>query len=474
MKKRIIIIGAGDAGLMIAREFKTTEHLKQKYILVGFFDDDKAKKDVAGFSVLGSVEDIPSFCEKMISEGTPCHEAIIAIPSAEQKDIAKILNALRKAGIKTRIIPGMFEIIKGDVKAYQIRDIAPSDLLGREEIGFDEEEIISFYKDKVVFVTGGAGSIGSEIVKELLKLPVKKVFALDYNENSIHEIYLSCKNDPRFFYIISNVRDTKKIEYIIQRDRPDIIFHAAAHKHVHLMEHFPEEAVKNNVLAAKELLDIIVKNKVKHFLFVSTDKAVRPTSVMGATKRIVERIIMSYSEMYKDTSFKITRFGNVLGSSGSVIPIFEKQIKQGGPVTVTHPDMVRYFMSIPEATRLVIKSASLDYGNIFVLDMGKPVKILDLAKNMILLYGYDEDEIQIKFTGIREGEKLYEELLMDDESLLPSPYKKLFIAKDKYGILGKKEIEKMAHKLYQSSENNSDRENIFALIKEYVPEYIKN
>ena len=349
-------------------------------------------------------------------------------------------------------------------------------MLGREEIGFDEKEISDYYKDKIILVTGGGGSIGSELVRQLVTLPVKKVMALDNSESAIHNLIMSLndrkneKNKHKFKYIISNVRDYVKVDKILKQENPDIIFHAAAHKHLPFMEEYPEEAIKNNILATENIATLAIKNNIKNFIFISTDKAVRPTSLMGASKRICERMIMSLSHEQNSTKFKITRFGNVLGSSGSVIPVFERQIREGKPLTVTHPEMVRFFMSIREAARLVIKACTLNDGIIFTLDMGKPVKILDLARNMLKMYGLTEKDIPIIFTGIREGEKLYEEILMDDETLIPSQYKKLFIAKDPVQCLTPKE-RKIMIDAFDIASLDADKDTIKLLMKKYIEEY---
>ena len=346
-------------------------------------------------------------------------------------------------------------------------------MLGREEIGFDEKEIYDYYKNKVILVTGGGGSIGSELVRQLITLPVKKVIALEISENAIHSLIMSInfqENKDKFKYIISNVRDYIKVDKILKEYKPDIIFHAAAYKHLPFMEEYPEEAIKNNILATENIATLSIKNNIKNFVFISTDKAVRPTSLMGASKRICERMIMSFSHEQNSTIFKITRFGNVLGSSGSVIPVFERQIREGKAITVTHPEMVRFFMSIREAARLVIKACSLDNGIIFTLDMGKPVKILDLAKNMLKVYGLNENDIPIIFTGIREGEKLYEEILMEDETLIASQYKKLFIAKDTVKCLSPEERKIMIEE-FDFASLDSDKETIKNLMRKYIEEY---
>ncbi len=477
MKKRIIIIGAGTAGRMIASEYKTTPSLHSNYEIEGFFDDDTSIEQVLSFDVLGVIEDIPTYAENMVASATPISEAIIAIPSIEPKNLTKIIAILSKANIKARIIPPLFEIIKGDARINNMRDIEPSDLLGREEVGFEENAITSFFEGKSILVTGGAGSIGSEIVRQLLNLNVKSVVALDHNENSLYDIILEHQADSRFHYKVSNIQDSKNITDAIREHAVSIVFHAAAHKHVPLMEHCPTEAVKNNIIATKKLLDVVVSiPTIEHFLFVSTDKAVRPKSIMGASKRICERMVLSYAAKYKDkVNFKLTRFGNVLGSSGSVIPIFTRQIKRGGPITVTDEKMIRYFMSIREAARLVIKSVSLDKGNIFILDMGKPMKIVELARNMIALHGLTEDDIKIEFTGIRKGEKLYEEILMQDETLIESPYKKLFVAKNDTDILSDDDVLDMIGQFSVSITRDNNGENrkaeIVSLIKKYALEY---
>lgn len=477
MKKRIIIIGAGIAGHMIASEYESTADLRNNYEIAGFFDDDTSITSVASFDVLGIVEDIPSYIEGMNQKSIPISEAVIAIPSIEPKNLTKIISILSIANIKARIIPPLFEIIKGDAHLRSMRDIEPADLLGREEVGFDETAIVSFFEGKSILVTGGAGSIGSEIVRQLLNLNVKTVVALDHNENSLYEIILEHQADSRFHYRVSNILDSKNIADVIREYEISIVFHAAAHKHVPLMEQCPAEAIKNNIIATKKLLDVVVSiPSVEHFLFISTDKAVHPKSIMGASKRICERIVLSYAAKYKDKiMFKMTRFGNVLGSNGSVIPIFTRQIKAGGPITITDKNMVRYFMSIREAARLVIKSVSLDKGNIFILDMGKPIKILDLARNMIAMHSLTEDDIKIKYTGMRKGEKLYEEILMQDDTLIESPYKKLFVAENDKDILDQSEVRAMIESfqsiISKDSEKQEHKKEIVSLMKKYSKEF---
>lgn len=478
-KKNIVIIGAGNAGETLASEILTSDE-NNEYNILCFLDDDENKKEINIYNhtikVEGKVKDIEKIINKYKNDNIELEEIIIAIPTLKQKELLEILDIIYPTGIKYKILPCFFEIIKGNASIKDIRNIEPSDLLGREEIGFDEKEISDYYKDKTILVTGGGGSIGSELVRQLVTLPVKKVMALDNSEGAIHSLIMSLndrkneKNKHKFKYIISNVRDYVKVDKILKQENPDIIFHAAAHKHLPFMEEYPEEAIKNNILATENIATLAIKNNIKNFIFISTDKAVRPTSLMGASKRICERMIMSLSHEQNITKFKITRFGNVLGSSGSVIPVFERQIREGKPLTVTHPEMVRFFMSIREAARLVIKACTLNDGVIFTLDMGKPVKILDLAKNMLKMYGLREKDIPIIFTGIREGEKLYEEILMDDETLIPSQYKKLFIAKDPVQCLTREE-RKIMIDAFDIASLDADKDTIKLLMKRYIEEY---
>ncbi len=463
--KNLLIIGAGEAGMMVSRDILINKNIQSKYRLVGFADDDETKKSVNGIKVLGKIQD----SKKIISDYS-INEAIIAIPSATKELINKILVALENTKVTIKIVPGFYEIIEGKVLYNQVRDIEPSDLLGREEVGFDLDKISTFYRDKVVFVTGAGGSIGSQIFFELFELPVKKVIAFGRGENSIHNLITKMGKDDRFSYVIGDVRDKKKLDRELERFSPDVVFHVAAHKHVPLMEEYPDEAVKNNIFGTYNLAESSIKNGVKKFIFVSTDKAVNPTSVMGATKRISEKIILSLNKRQDRTKFQLTRFGNVLGSRGSVIPIFKEQIEKGGPITITHKDMTRYFMSIREAARLVIRSASLETGKIFVLDMGSPVKIVELAKNLIKLYGYAEDEIPIVFSGIRPGEKLYEEILTKNEKLKKSLFEKLFISEENDLFFNEEEIGFIL-KEFSDVLETFDKEKIKLSLKKYVEEY---
>ena len=463
--KRVLIIGAGIAGEMLVSEMVSRPELKKKYELVGFLDDDIQKNRVAELPVLGTIDS----AQRVIDEYN-IKEVIIAIPSASQETIQRIIDSFSEAEVTTKIVPPLYEIISGQFAFRQVRTIEPVDLLGREEVGFDLDLISPYYQDKTVFITGAGGSIGSEIFHQLFQLPVKRVIAFGHGENSIHNLTQKFSGDKRFVYIIGDVKDKTKIVAELKKYSPDLIFHAAAHKHVPLMEDYPDEAIKNNVLGTYNVATAAIEAGVKKFVLISTDKAVNPTSVMGASKRISERIILSLDRIQPNTRFALTRFGNVLGSRGSVIPIFQNQISQGGPLTVTHPEMTRFFMSIREAARLVIKSATIEQGKIFVLDMGKPVRIVDLAKNIIRLYGYTENEIEIKYTGLRPGEKMYEEVLTDNEKLAHSNFDKLFISFQSEILMEENEIHTMLTELLGAAEA-LQYERIRELIKKYVPEY---
>ncbi len=462
MKKNLIIIGAGVAAKIVANDILFNKNLNLKYNLHGFLDDDENKKTVLERPVFGKIS-----LSKEIIKKYSIDEVIIAIPSASKEEINKIISYLEGEKIKIKIVPGMYEIISGDFSFSQVRRINPIDLLGREEVGFDIDVVAPFYEGKNIFITGAGGSIGSEIVNELFKLPVGRIIAFGHGENSIHSL-ISKYNDKRFSYVIGDVRDYEKLNNEIKKFDVDIIFHAAAHKHVPLMEDFPDEAIKNNVFGSVNVAKCAIENGVKDFIFVSTDKAVEPTSVMGASKRLSELLLLSFNEYQNSTRFRITRFGNVLGSRGSVIPLFEEQIKRGGPVTVTHREMVRYFMSISEASRLVIKSPCVEDGNLFVLDMGEAINIYEFAKKMIKLYGHSENEIPIVITGIRPGEKLYEKPLSQNESLIKTKFDKLLVSNIKEPPL---QIDNVIGEFQKVINEFGD---IRKLLKKYVTDYFYN
>ncbi|MFJ5713871.1 polysaccharide biosynthesis protein [Neobacillus sp. NPDC093127] len=428
-KKRTLIVGAGSAGAMVARQLLKSQ--EAHLLPVGFIDDDmnKQKLDILGIPVLGGVSTIEEKVQDLQIENI-----IIAIPSLSRKELNIIFQECAKTSAKTQILPMLEDLVTGRISVSQFRDVQVEDLLGREPIHLDIAAISKYITGKKVLVTGAGGSIGSEICRQVAIFSPEQLILLGHGENSIYSIEMELKecfgeSTIEFITEIADLQDAAKMAAVMRIYRPDVVYHAAAHKHVPLMEHNPEEAVKNNVIGTINAANAASLNGVKTFVMISTDKAVNPTSVMGATKRLAEMIIQS-EDRRSNTKFVAVRFGNVLGSSGSVIPLFKRQIEKGGPVTVTHPDMVRYFMTIPEASGLVIQAGALAKGGeIFVLDMGEPVKIVDLAKNLIKLSGNSVDEIGIDFTGIRPGEKLFEELLKEDEVHDEQIYPKIYIGK---------------------------------------------
>lgn len=426
--KRTIIIGAGEGGRILRNSLigsKTAGEIE----VVGFVDDDPNKQNIylSGIKVLGMIKDLPEIIQKYKID-----TITLAIPSMGNKKMKYIFELLENEKVKVNTLPSMEELVSGKVSVSKLKEIDVVDLLGREEVSLDIESIKDQITDKVILVTGAGGSIGSEICRQIIKFNPKQLLLLGHGENSIYLIERELKNKykdkvTKIIPIIADVQDREKIFEIVSIYKPDIIYHAAAHKHVPLMEANPRESVKNNVYGTKNIAEAAKFYKVANFVMVSTDKANKPPNVMGATKRIAEMIVTGLNQD-GETKFSAVRFGNVLGSRGSVIPVFRDQIAQGGPITITDFRMTRYFMTIPEASRLVIQSGVLaNGGEIFVLDMGKPVKIIDLAKNMIRLSGCSDDEIEIIETGIRPGEKLYEELLLDKERNNQQVYDKIFV-----------------------------------------------
>jgi FlaA1/EpsC-like NDP-sugar epimerase len=463
--KRLLVIGAGEAARTLLRDMEHHPDSVSKYEVAGLLDDDPLKKKVLGFPVLGGILD----AHRVIRE-QKIDEVIVAIPSAGRKVVQRIVEALSGHDVHVRIVPGFAEIVDGSFTLRELRDIEPADLLGREEVRFDIERLAPFYQGRTVFVTGAGGSIGSEIFRSLLALPVKRAVAFGHGENSIHQLLQRHGKDPRFSYSIGDVRDPEKLRRELAKYRPSVVFHAAAHKHVPLMEDHPDEAVKNNILGTWNVARESVLSGVERFVLVSTDKAVRPTSVMGATKRVAERIVRAFGASQQSTSFSLVRFGNVLGSRGSVVPIFREQIAKGGPVTVTDPEMVRYFMSIREAARLVIQSVTLDDGPLYVLDMGHPVKIVDLAREMIRLSGKTEAEIPIAFTGMRPGEKINEEVLASEDGLVVTSFDKLLASRAKEEIWSGDELEAVIE-AFRRAADCGDKNEILAMIRRVVPEF---
>ncbi|MFG6384517.1 MAG: polysaccharide biosynthesis protein [Lachnospiraceae bacterium] len=424
---RVLLVGAGAAGHMLVREIQNNNNVNKRVICI--VDDAKSKEGsyLHGVKVAGSRRDIPALVKKYKID-----EIIIALPSAPAKEIKKILDICKETGCELKRLPGVYQLLNGEVNVSKLKKVDVNDLLGREPVKVDLTEILDYVAGKTIMVTGGGGSIGSEVCRQVVEHNPKRLVIVDIYENTTYDIQNELKHkypNLKLTVLIASVRNTKRMDLIFEKYRPDIVYHAAAHKHVPLMEDSPNEAVKNNVLGTWKVVQAADKWGVKRFVMISTDKAVNPTNIMGATKRICEMLIQTYNNRSK-TEFVAVRFGNVLGSNGSVIPLFEKQIEQGGPITVTHPDIIRYFMTIPEAVSLVLQAgAYAKGGEIFVLDMGEPVKIADLARNLILLSGHRPEEIQIEYTGLRPGEKLYEEMLMDEEGLEETENKLIHIGK---------------------------------------------
>ncbi|MBY0013617.1 polysaccharide biosynthesis protein [Paenibacillus typhae] len=423
-----LIVGAGDCGILIARELMGASFANTR--LIGFVDDsvDKLHLKILGVPVLGNRYDIPRIVKER-----GIHEIIIAMPSVSRSEISEIVSLSKTTGVKLKIIPALSDLITGKVSIKKLRDVSVEDLLGREPIVADMNSILGYVHNKTVLVTGAGGSIGSELCRQISPYAPDKLLILGHGENSIYTIEMELrKSFPELpiVTVIADVQDRTRMMEVFESHKPQVVFHAAAHKHVPLMERNPSEAIKNNVFGTRNVADCADKYGAERFVLISSDKAVNPTSVMGATKRIAEMYVQSLNTT-SNTKFSAVRFGNVLGSRGSVIPAFKQQIAAGGPVTVTHPEMVRYFMTIPEAVQLVIQSGSFAKGGeVFVLDMGEPVKILTLAEDLITLSGYEPyKDINIVFSGIREGEKLYEELLTAEENLGSTQHDRIFIGK---------------------------------------------
>lgn len=461
-----MIVGAGAAGNAILKEIETSNYLSMHVACA--IDDHPGchGKYLRGVPIVGGRELIPECVDKYAID-----EIIIAIPSATKAVLKPILEICKETGCRLRILPGMYQIINGDVNVSKLREVQIEDLLGRDPIEVNVEEIIGYVKDKVVLVTGGGGSIGSELCRQIAEHNPKCLVMLDIYENGIYEVQQELRQkypQLEMAVLIASVRNCARIEEIFDRYHPDIVYHAAAHKHVPLMEDSPNEAVKNNVFGTYKVAAAADKYGAKRFVMISTDKAVNPTNIMGASKRICEMIIQDWNRKSK-TEYVAVRFGNVLGSNGSVVPLFKKQIEQGGPVTVTHPDIIRYFMTIPEAVSLVLQAgAYAKGGEIFVLDMGEPVKIVDLATNLIKLSGYRVGEdIKIEFTGLRPGEKMYEELLMHEEGLQETANKMIYIGKPIE--FDDNQFEDQLEKLKTASRD--EKSDIREWVKEIVPTY---
>lgn len=467
-KKNVLVAGAGESGTMIVKEM--LHHHEMGLSPIGFLDDDPKKQHqhIVGVPVLGKIEDMSA-----IIRTHSVDEIIIAMPSESGNTIRRILDTANLVHIPCRIIPGFYDIVSGSVSINQIRNVQVEDLLRRNPVNLNMEKIESYLKGKRVMVTGAGGSIGSEIVRQVAHFFPAHLILIGRGENTIHEFFQEFQRIYSYIPVdvkIADVRDKRTLEQIFQETKPDVVFHAAAHKHVYLMEDNPSQAVYNNIGGTQNLVDLSLHYNVKSFVNISTDKAINPTSVMGATKRIAELLVEQASRKAKPGQiFVSVRFGNVLGSRGSVVPIFKDQISRGGPVTITHPEMVRYFMTIPEATQLVLQAGALGInGAVFVLDMGEPVKIVDMARDLIRLSGLEPDvDIPIKFTGIRPGEKLYEELLTTEEGTEMTQHEKIFIARKNGSV---KDLDKKIERLYAVT-NTGEPQAIREMLKNIVPEY---
>lgn len=469
--KNIMIVGAGDAGAMVIKEYSNHADIGGKPVVI--VDDNLSKqgKVINGVRVDGTHSSI-----LQLSKDYKIDEIIIAIPSASRKEISKIINECKKTTARIKILPGIYEIIDGKVSVSSIREVNIEDLLGRDQVKLDTEAVNKFLHGKIIAVSGAVGTIGSELVRQIAVFNPKKLVLFDINENGLHQLQqeLNYKfNDKNktldFDVLVASIRDKSRLEEIFEIYKPQVVFHAAAHKHVPMMEWSPKEAIKNNVFGTLNLVQVSDKYGVEKFVQISTDKAVNPTNVMGATKRLCEMIIQSYDKNSK-TEYAAVRFGNVLGSSGSVIPTFKEQIARGGPITLTHPDIIRYFMMIPEAAQLVLQAGALaNGGEIFVLEMGEPVKIMDLAKDMIRLSGLiPYEDIDIEIIGLRPGEKLYEELLMSEEGLNQTAHEKIHVGRPTFTSIDElNEVLEVLKEVYTGLKDDEVR----GLLKKAVPTF---
>ena len=466
-KVNTLIIGAGDAGATIAREIERYHKRSRK--VIGFIDDDEAKFNrlMGGVRILGNRHDIPSIVKE-----NKVKEIIIAMPSVTRNEIRNIMEICSPLKCKVNTLPGMYQLLDDEVLVSHLHPVSIEDLLERDEVRLDMDIVEHYIRDKVVLVTGAGGSIGSEICRQIMRVGPKMLLLLGHGENSIYLINQELKNiykDGPIIPIIADIRDKQQLDQIFTQYNPQVVFHAAAHKHVPLMEIQPMAAVLNNIYGTRNVADVAGRHGVERFVMISTDKAVNPTSVMGATKRVAEKVIISMNDTY-DTKYITVRFGNVLGSRGSVIPLFKKQIEAGGPVTVTDPEMTRYFMTIPEASQLVLQAGAMGKGGeVFLLDMGEPVKIIDLARNMIRLSGLEPDkDIHIKITGLRPGEKKYEELLTSEEGTNRTNHTKIFEA-----ALDTVDRDWLMEKIgtFDSCETDMD---VIGVLQDIIPTYTPN
>jgi FlaA1/EpsC-like NDP-sugar epimerase len=470
--RRTLIVGAGKAGALIAKELKHSSSLD--LYPIAFIDDDQSKwkLEILGLPVLGGREKISEVVAKHSID-----KIIIAIPSASKAEIAKIIEICKETKAKIKLLPRVSDLVDGKISINLIREVSLEDLLGRDPVQVDLEGIANYVTNQVVLVTGAGGSIGSELCRQILPFAPKQLLLLGRGENSIYDIEIELKKNfpqAKLETVIADVKDRHRIKAIFSEYKPSVVFHAAAHKHVPLMEKNPGEAVKNNIIGTKNVAECAHEYGADRFVMVSTDKAVNPTSIMGATKRVAEMFVQGMAKI-SHAKFITVRFGNVLGSRGSVIPLFKRQIEEGGPVTVTHPEMIRYFMTIPEAAQLIIQAGALAKGGeIFILDMGQPVKILELAKDLIRLSGFEPDkDIKVLFTGVRPGEKLYEEILTQEEGISATKHNRIFVGKP--SVFSLEELQFVIRKLEQIVLKKDDAnfsDTIRDLIKQAVPTFV--
>ena len=467
---RVMVIGAGSAARELIADIATSE--KVRYQVVCIIDDNSRNwgRYLGNIPIVGGREQIP---EMVIKHDV--QRIIFAIPSINRRERIDILNIAKSTGAHLQIIPGMYQLVNDEVRVSRLRDVEITDLLGRDEVEVNNDDIFAAIHNKVVLVTGGGGSIGSELCRQVAAAGPKQLIIFDVYENNAYAIQQELKRsmpDLNLVTLIGSVRNTNRVNWLLRKYRPEVVYHAAAHKHVPLMEDSPNEAIKNNCLGTYKMARAAAENGVKRFLLISTDKAVNPTNVMGASKRICELVVQMMDRKYPDTTFCAVRFGNVLGSNGSVIPLFKKQIAEGGPVTVTDKNIIRYFMTIPEAVSLVLQASFYaNGGEIFVLDMGEPVRIDDMARKMIELSGFTPDvDIEVKYTGLRPGEKLYEELLIDKSTMKRTANQKIFI-EDPYPMDDELFLDQL-RRLENASKSELERNKIIPIIREVVPTFI--
>ena len=465
-KKRTMLIGAGSAGILVLREFQNSENSQNSIVCIVDDDTSKVGRYLKNVKICGTRKDIVHLVDKYNIE-----EIVFAIPAAPIKERKAILQICQQTDCTLKILPGVFQLANGEVSIQKIRDVDVLDLLGRDSAKVDNSQLSQLLTGKTVLVTGGGGSIGSELCRQIARFSPKCLIIFDIYENNAYDIQQELRrtnSELNLLTLIGSVRDTARVEALFEKYHPEIVFHAAAHKHVPLMEDSPNEAIKNNVFGTYHVAEAAAKYGAESFVLISTDKAVNPTNIMGASKRICEMIVQSMAKK-GSTKFVAVRFGNVLGSNGSVIPLYKKQIEEGGPVTVTHPDIIRYFMTIPEAVSLVLQAGAYAHqGEIFVLDMGEPVRIDDLARNLIRLSGFEPDvDIEIKYTVLRPGEKLYEEMLMDEEGLRTTDNQLIHIGSPIH--FDEEKFLEQLNLLHFACEDNS--QYIFDLVKSIVPGY---